>query len=234
MYFYRKAQALAAQLYLRFRGEDPRFDFGDVAALSVDSGARGSAVCACSSLPWLCNTAVVRMRLCLLHSPVTAACPFAARAGNVLPAVLRQAGVLRYSADMAAVVDAGEDLGGDPKEPVLRAAAVEAGACVCASMCAARGTALRCWGETEGHACCLALLLEAGPPLSRETEPLLSLRESHRHRRSRLPPAGQRICEAAGGAFHPYQLSLHLLHQAQTRPEYQQLKKHVARGTVAY
>lgn len=47
--------------------------------------------------------------------------------------------------------------------------------------------------------------------------------------------AGQRICAAAGGAFLPYQLSLHLLHRAQSRPEeYAQLKKHVCKGTVAY
>lgn len=36
--FYRKAQLLAAQLHLRFRGEDARFRFADMAALSVDSG----------------------------------------------------------------------------------------------------------------------------------------------------------------------------------------------------
>lgn len=127
--FFRKAQALAAQLYLRFGREDPRFDFQDMGSLTLDTG-------------------------------------------NVLPAVLRHHGVLRYSPAMAAVVEAGEDLGGDPKEVLIRAAVVE---------------------------------------------------------------AGQRVCELApAGAFLPFQLSLHLLHLAQSQPRYRDLPKHVTKGTVAY
>ncbi|KAI7839169.1 hypothetical protein COHA_007059 [Chlorella ohadii] len=38
VYFYRKAQLLAAQLHLRFRGEDARFRFTDMDQLTVDSG----------------------------------------------------------------------------------------------------------------------------------------------------------------------------------------------------
>jgi hypothetical protein len=58
-------------------------------------------------------------------------------AGNVVPAMLRHHGVLRYSPDMAKVVDEGEDLDADPKEAVIRAAAVDAGAfCLpCLSAC---------------------------------------------------------------------------------------------------
>ncbi|GAB4823612.1 hypothetical protein N2152v2_010658 [Parachlorella kessleri] len=125
--FYRKAQALAAQLCLRFGKEDERFAFQDVSSLAVDSG-------------------------------------------NVVPAMLRHHGILRYSDAMASVVDAGEDLYGVPKEAVLRAATVEAGA---------------------------------------------------------------RICKAAGTVFEPYQLSQYLL-MGLARPEYKDLKKHVAKGTVAY
>jgi hypothetical protein len=50
------------------------------------------------------------------------------------------------------------------------------------------------------------------------------------------PPAacaGNRICKAAGGAFLPYQLSQYL-QMAQDRLAYKDLKKHVAKGTVAY
>ena len=38
VFFYRKAQLLAAQLHLRFRGSDPRFQFADMAELAADSG----------------------------------------------------------------------------------------------------------------------------------------------------------------------------------------------------
>ncbi|EFN50556.1 hypothetical protein CHLNCDRAFT_55749, partial [Chlorella variabilis] len=37
VYFYRKAQLLAAQLHLRFRGADPRFRFADMEQLAVNS-----------------------------------------------------------------------------------------------------------------------------------------------------------------------------------------------------
>ncbi len=38
VFFHRKAQLLAVQLHLRFRGVDPRFQFADMDALTVDSG----------------------------------------------------------------------------------------------------------------------------------------------------------------------------------------------------
>jgi hypothetical protein len=38
VYFHRKAQLLAAQLHLRFRGADARFRFTDMRRLTVDSG----------------------------------------------------------------------------------------------------------------------------------------------------------------------------------------------------
>lgn len=37
--FHRKAQLLVVDLYLRFRDEDPRFAFADMADISADSGA---------------------------------------------------------------------------------------------------------------------------------------------------------------------------------------------------
>lgn len=81
--FARKAQALAAQLALRFGGADARFAFGDLGRLAADSGA-------------------------------------------VMPAVLRQAGVLRYSAALGLAVDGGADLAGTPQELAIRAATVVA------------------------------------------------------------------------------------------------------------
>lgn len=39
VYLYRKAQALAQQLHLRFRGSDDRFKFVDTAQLAADSGS---------------------------------------------------------------------------------------------------------------------------------------------------------------------------------------------------
>ena len=44
VYFHRKAQLLAAQLHLRFRGADERFRFADMPQLAVDSGCALPAV----------------------------------------------------------------------------------------------------------------------------------------------------------------------------------------------
>lgn len=93
-------------------------------------------------------------------------------AGNVLPALLRQAGVLRYSEAMAAVVDEGQDLGGDPKAALLRAAAVEAGerhAAQGRSMLAGHCMSRRgvgC-GAVPGHGrhCCPATIRHVALPL---------------------------------------------------------------------
>ena len=45
-----------------------------------------------------------------------------------MPAVLRRHGVLRLSEGLAAAADSGADIGGDPRERLLRAATVVAGA----------------------------------------------------------------------------------------------------------
>lgn len=55
MKFLRKAQALAADLAARFGGQDERFRWSDAAALSADSGEKGSGTCV---LIIMCNSHV--------------------------------------------------------------------------------------------------------------------------------------------------------------------------------
>ena len=75
--FARKAQALAAQLALRFGGADARFAFGDLGRLAADSGARRSSfgsVHVVVSLPLPLSLAYLRGAAALCLPPSVAFC----------------------------------------------------------------------------------------------------------------------------------------------------------------
>ena len=157
------------------------------------------------------------------------------RAGSTLTVALRQRGVLRLAEDLEAAIEAGTDLqvmepaSLPPRRPAGAPAAWVLSAGEPASPCPSLPTSL--------PAC-----LQGDP-----REPLL---------RAATVAAGQAVTEAAGGAFHPYQLSAYLLLQAERQQREQQLGgeesmgvqggeqaaaalpllpgRHINRGTLAY